>query len=178
MPVFVASVNRRHGRKDFSNADLARLKSIHAFVNCAVNRLHELEATRSVRDGMAMTVRRGALGVVVLDWNLCHVEANAVARRMCATWGDMPVRSRAGRSRRTWRLPVALANACRELRTQQASCAPAIPHPHLLGVTASISMISGRDAALGDPSFVIELERIERPEHPSLLLQRMTSGER
>ena len=35
-----------------------------------------------------------------------------------------------------------------------------------------------RSGSLSEPSFVIEVERIEKPEHPSLLLQRMTAAER
>ena len=188
LPVFVASVYRHEGRSDFSEADLARLRGIHPFLSCAVSRLHELEAAQSVRDGMAMTVRRGARGVAVLDWNLCLVEANPVARRMCATWAENPARSRSNSARRAWRLPVALADACKELRSGQAgsrtnrdAAVPrrrsGIPHPHLLGVAASITMIC-RSGSLSEPSFVIEVERIEKPEHPSLLLQRMTAAER
>jgi DNA-binding CsgD family transcriptional regulator len=176
LPVFVASVNRRHGRPDFSRSDLAALRNIYPFISCAVNRLHELEAARSVRDGIAMTVRRGARGVVVLDWNLCLVEANPVARRFCASWGDTTARSRTPRARRNWRLPAALANACRDLRDDRISPGP-ISHPYLLGVTASISMICHSETGLSDPSFVIELEKIEKPDHQSLLLQKMTAAE-
>ena len=39
-------------------------------------------------------------------------------------------------------------------------------------------MICHSRTGLSDPSFVIELERVERPDHPSLLLQKMTAGER
>lgn len=115
-----------------------------------------------MRDGMAITVRRGALGVVVHDWNLCLVEADPVARRMCVTWADTAARSRAGRARRVWRLPVALANACRALRNDQSGSvsqpgepssppSSAIPHPHLLGVTASMSMICRSRNGLSTP---------------------------
>jgi hypothetical protein len=35
-PVFVMSVNRREGRSDFSRQDVAALRRIHPFVDCAV----------------------------------------------------------------------------------------------------------------------------------------------
>lgn len=189
LPVFVASVYRREGRRDFSDADLIRLRSVHPFLSCAINRLHELEAAQSVRDGMAMTVRRGSTGVAVLDWNLNLVEANPVARRLCATWADSPARSRVNGARRAWRLPSALAEVCRELRSEQAgsSAGPdaavtrrrsGILHPRMLGVVASISMICRSATGMSEPSFVIELEKTEKPEHRRLLLERMTAAER
>ena len=176
LPVFVASVYRRQRRPDFSRWDLAALKNIHPFIGCAVSRLRELEAARSVRDGIAMTVRRGTRGVVVLDWNLCLVEANPVARRICATWDDKTARSRTTRARRIWRLPAALADACRALRDHRTVPAR-LSHPHLPGVTALISMICRSETGLSDPSFVIELEKIEKTDHRSLLLQKMTAAE-
>ena len=39
-------------------------------------------------------------------------------------------------------------------------------------------MICRNTTSLSNPSFVIELERVERPDDPSLLLQKMTAGER
>lgn len=174
LPVLVTSVNRREGGSDFSEAEIARLKSMHAFVSCAVSRLQQLEAAHSARDGMATTVRHGVVGVAVLDWNLCVVEATAVARRLCAAWSDGA--SRTNRSRPEWQLPGALAAACRELRSEwqdelQANPDAAvlrrrapIPHPRLPGLSASIAMICRRTIGLSEPTFVLELEKLDKPE--------------
>jgi DNA-binding CsgD family transcriptional regulator len=51
-------------------------------------------------------------------------------------------------------------------------------HPGILGLAAAISLTARRAAAVSEPSFVIEFEMTEKPEHLSLLLQRMTAAER
>ena len=60
LPIFVASVYRRAGRRDFSDDDCTRLTTLHSFINCAVNRLYQLVTAQSVREGMAMSVRRAS----------------------------------------------------------------------------------------------------------------------
>ena len=52
-----------------------------------------------------------------------------------------------------------------------------VPHPHLLGVAASITMVCPNATSLSEPSFVIEVARIEKPEHAALVLQRLTAAE-
>jgi hypothetical protein len=70
MPVFVLSVYRAEGRVDFGAADVRHLEGIYPFIASAVNRLHEREKAKSMRDGMAITGRDGNRGLAVLDANL------------------------------------------------------------------------------------------------------------
>lgn len=189
-PVFVASVNRREGQSDFSPLDIARLESIHPFIDCAVNRVHERDAAKSVRDGMAMTVRDGTRGLAVLDWNLRLVEANPIARRMCAAWSEDGKGTRprgSSLSARSWRLPPVLSDACRELQREWASLLranpdarvlrrhPGISHPRVPDLTAAITMVWSDTTGLSEPSFVVEFDR-RLPSVP--VLQKMTAAER
>ncbi len=190
LPLFVLSIARGDGRDDFLDADVIAAKATHPFISSAVTRLLESEASQSVRDAMGMTIRNRALGVAVLDWNLCLIEADPAARRICASWADDAGRTRVHRSRRSWRLPPELATACREMQSEWHAQPPApgknavfrhrsrVPHPHLLGVAASITMICPNATSLSEPSFVIEVARIEKPEHAALVLQRLTAAER
>ena len=196
LPIFVTSVFRHEGRADFSRGDCSRLRALHPFIARAVKRLHDAEATKSVRDGLAMGVRHGAKGVAVLDWNLRLVEANPVARRLCASWTDRRAQStrsptlRARRSRRAWRLPIVLADECRRLRQQWDTELQANPtisatrrssriaHSHVPGVTAAITILCRNETPLSEPSFVVEFERVERADHYTFVLAQMTSAER
>ena len=72
-PIFVMSVDRSEGRRDFSADDVTALERLHPFLDSAVKRLHELDAAHAVRDGIALAVRDGARGVAILDQNLCLV---------------------------------------------------------------------------------------------------------
>ena len=83
LPVFVASVYRTEGRRDFSPVAIARLESIHPFIDNAVSRLHERAAAKSAWDSLAPTVRDRAFGFAVLDSNLCLVEANGRSSSVC-----------------------------------------------------------------------------------------------
>ena len=194
LPVFVASVNRSEGRNDFSKSDSTRLGSIHPFIDCALSRLQERDAAKSVRDGMAMTERDGTRGLAVLDWNLRLVEANPVARRMCAAWSDGVQVMRAG-SGRTWRLPPVLSDACQELQREWESLLgtnpdatvlrrhPCISHPRVPDLTVSITMVCRNTTGLSEPSFVVEFDRrresatADKASRSMRVLQKMTAAE-
>src|ERR1051325_5452055 len=80
-PVFVASVYRREGQRDFSEQDIARLASIYPFIDSAVNRVHEREAAATVRD--SMVAHAETRGLAILDRNLCLVQTNLIALQLC-----------------------------------------------------------------------------------------------
>jgi DNA-binding CsgD family transcriptional regulator len=195
LPVFVTSVYRREGRRDFSRRDRHRLRTLHPFIARAVKRLHDAEATKSVRDGLAMGVRHGAKGVAVLDWSLRLVEANPVARRVCASWTDHRSQLNSGAKhrttrRKTWRLPVVLADECRRLRQEWESelqtnpniaalqRSSRIAHSHLPGVTAAITILCRNETPLSEPSFIVEFEKVERADDYAFVLAQVTSSER
>ena len=171
LPVFVTSAERREGQSDFSDRDIAIFERIHPFLDRAVNRLHEREKAKSVRDGMAITGRDGSRGLAVLDWNLRLVEANPVARRLSATWVDGVRAKRAGHLGVPWAIPPLLARECREMRHEWESLLlanpdaialrrrPHIPHPRDKALTASITMVCRNTTGLSEPSFVLEFER-------------------
>ena len=171
MPVFVTSVERTEGRSDFSRDDIAALERIHPFLDCAVNRLHEREKAKSVRDGMAITGRDSSRGLAILDWNLRLVEANPVARRLSAAWVDGVRAKRARDSRVPWVTPPLLARECREMRHDWEALLlanpdatalrrrPHIPHPRVKALAASITMVCRNATGLSEPSFVLEFER-------------------
>jgi DNA-binding CsgD family transcriptional regulator len=195
LPVFVTSADRREGRSDFSDQDIAMFERIHPFLDCAVNRLYEQEKAKSVRDGMAITGRGGSRGLAVLDWNLRLVEANSVARRLSATWGDGVRAKRAGHSRVPWATPPLLARECREMRHEWESLLlanpdaialrrrPHIPHPRDRALTASITMVCRNTTGLSEPSFVLEFARrmpqaAVQTRRAEPVLQSLTGAER
>lgn len=195
-PVFVVSANRREGHRDFSDQEIASLERVHPFLDCAVNRLYEREAAKSVRDGMAMAVRDGTRGFAILDRSLLLVQSNPVARQLCAAWADDAAVTPTEGLSRAWRLPPELLAACRELhqdwqshlRTDPDATAfrrhCGVSHPRVPGLTASITMVCPNTASLAEPTFVLELDRrvdgvaLETPDRSVPVLQKMTAAER
>jgi DNA-binding CsgD family transcriptional regulator len=194
LPTFVASVYRVEGKSDFSEQDIARLDGIHPFLDCAVNRIHEREAAKTMRDGIAMAVRDGTPGFAILDRNLLLVEANPVARQLCAAWVDDAV----GADTETppWHLPPVLQTACRDLHHEWQALLRADPdatgirrarpvlHPRVPGLTAWIALVCPQTADLAEPTFVVEIERcvhgmaLDTQDRSVPVLQKMTVGER
>lgn len=194
-PIFVTSVYRIEGQSDFSNHELAALERLHPFLDSAVNRVHERAAAETVRDGMAIVVDDETRGVVILDRNYLLVQANPVARQLSAAWVD-EANTPAERSSGAWRLPSVLLGVCRELSHEWQSLVHANPdarglrrqrrvvHPYVAGLTASITMVCPNTPDLGEPTFVIELDRrvhgvaVDIPDGSAPVLQKMTTAER
>jgi DNA-binding CsgD family transcriptional regulator len=195
LPVVVLSVLRIEGRPDFGRGDLARLQSIHPFISCAVNHLHEREQAKSMRDGMSIIGRDGNRGVAVLDSRLRLLEANSLARRLAAAWDAVAPfrRGRAGTS--AWLLPPDLAKECHALRREWESSLAADPdantlrrrrklrHPRKKTLSASIATICRNTSGLSELSFVIEFERqaprtFKKVRRNQPLLQMLTNAER
>jgi DNA-binding CsgD family transcriptional regulator len=194
-PIFVTSVYRIEGQSDFSNRELAALDRLHPFLDCAVNGVHERAAAETLRDGMAIVVDDETRGVVILDRNYLLVRANRVARQLSAVWVD-EASTPAERSPGAWCLPPVLLGACRELHHEWQSLLHANPdatglrrqrrvvHPHVAGLTASITMVCPHTADLGEPTFVLELDRrvhgvaLGIPDGSAAVLQKMTTAER
>ncbi len=194
MPIFVASAYRIEGQSDFSEQDIAGLEGIHPYLDCAVNRLHEREAAKTVRDGMA-AVRDETRGFAILDGNLLPVQANPLARQLCAAWADDGAAAAAEGSSQALRLPPAILEACHELRHEWQSLLRVDPdatdirrsrqvHSHVPGLTASITMVCPQTTGLAEPTFVLELDRLvhgvalETPDRSLPVLQKMTAAER
>jgi DNA-binding CsgD family transcriptional regulator len=148
-----------------------------------------------VHDSIAMAMRDGTPGFAILDRNLLLVQANPIARQLCAAWVD-DAATEAGNSSPTWHLPPVLQTACRELHHEWQSLLRADPdaagiprdrpvvHPHVPGLTARITLICPNTADLAEPMFVLELDRrvhgvtLDTPDRAVPVLQKMTAAER
>jgi DNA-binding CsgD family transcriptional regulator len=191
LPVFVTSVNRREGRRDFARTDLARLARVHPFLDCAVNRILEREAATTVRDGIALAAHDGTHGVAVLDSHFLLVQANPGALELCAGWAvDDTERTPKSDAAPDWRLPSALVAACRGLHEEWQTLIRSDPdtsfrrhrqlvHPSVPGLTARVTMVAPSATSLAGPSFVVELDRRIDAEEPFVpVLQKLTTAER
>jgi hypothetical protein len=195
MPVFVLSADRSENQSDFSDHEVAALRGLHPFLDGAVNRLHEREAATTVHDSIAMAMRDGAPGFAILDRNLLLVQANPIARQLCAAW-LADAATEAENSSPTWDFPPVLQTACRELHHAWQSLLRADPdaagilrdrpvvHPRVPGLTARITLVCPNTADLVEPMFVLELDRrvhgvtLDTPDRSVALLQKMTAAER
>jgi DNA-binding CsgD family transcriptional regulator len=191
-PIFVASVNRAEGQRDFSKQDIGSLERIHPFIDCAVNRLNEREAATTVHDTIAIAMRDVTPGFAILDRNLLLVQANPVGRELCAAWMDDTVVTDA----ESWCLPPVIQAACRDLRHEWQSLLRADPdatgirrdrpvlHPRVPGLMARITLVCPNTAGLAEPTYVLELDRrvhgvtLDTPDRAMPILRKMTASER
>jgi DNA-binding CsgD family transcriptional regulator len=195
LPIFVVSADRRDGRRDFSDRELARLGRIHPLVDCAVNRLQAQEAATNVADSMAIAVYEGAIGFAILDRHRRLVRASAVARQMCTAWAAESASAPAIDMPRMWRLPAVLETGCRELLDEWRSAVHADPdvtglhRRHVANdrdptLTASITLVGPDVPGLGEPTFLLEFGRLvhgvamKAPDWTTPLLKRLTEAER
>jgi DNA-binding CsgD family transcriptional regulator len=179
-PIFVLSVYRREGRRDFGALDLAKLERMYPFFDFAVNRVREWEATQMVRAGMAITAHTGPHGFAILDCNLKLLQTNDEAHELCAAWDDAPATGHT-----MWRPPRDIARECRALhqdwRTRVRAGVDAnalhrrIAHSRRPGLIASITMIAPSTEGLSEPAFVLEFTRIREDGG---VLQKLTTAER
>jgi DNA-binding CsgD family transcriptional regulator len=193
-PVFVTSAYRREGRRDFSAQDITHLERVHAFIDCAVRRVQEHETVKTARNGVALAVRDGTQGFAILDRDLLPMHANQAAHQLCAAWvdGDMET---AGEGSPAWCLPPVLGADCLKLHHDRKVLLRADPdatglprprlvlHPRVPGLTASITMVCPNTIGLGDPAYVIELERhghgvaLDALDQSSTVLEKLTESE-
>jgi DNA-binding CsgD family transcriptional regulator len=169
---------------------------MHPFFDCAVNRVYEREVAATVRDGMAMATRDGARGFAILNRNLVVVQANPMARRLVAAWTRDAAATDTDNGGAAWRLPPVLAAECRELYSQWRTLVRADPnatdfrplrrvsHARVPRLEASITLVCPSTAGVGEPTFVIEIERrahgvvLDTPVAAASVLRNMTATER
>jgi DNA-binding CsgD family transcriptional regulator len=188
VPAFVCSAYRTEGKPDFTTDEVATLHALHAFIDCAVNRLHEREAAATRREAMTMAVDDGSLAFALVDRNLRLVQATRTAVHPLARWGAMPALS-AGNVGAV-EVPPILRTACRELYEEWQALVRIEPdpprirskrriaHPTALGVVAEVTIVCP-NSALGEPMFLIDLDRrVGMPGHAAAVLSQMTATER
>jgi DNA-binding CsgD family transcriptional regulator len=132
---------------------------------------------------------------LILDRNFDLAQANSCARQLCAAWADDAAVAAAEVVSRAWRLPSDLVAGCRELHREWQSVVRADPDARGLrrcrvvrsrigGLTASITMVCPNTTGLGEPTFVIEIDRCVRGvaldtlDRSVPVLQQMTVAER
>ena len=137
-----------------------------------MNRVLEREAATTVRDGMALAAGWGA-GFAILDRTF-FVQANPVARRLCADWGpeggdgmnveDARARLAPAARARSREMPTNCTASGKLLvapiRTRRPSASSGESlHARVPGLAASSQWLCPRTSELAEPAFVIELER-------------------
>jgi DNA-binding CsgD family transcriptional regulator len=194
-PVFVATVYRTEQQSDFSDQEVSALEGVHPFLDCAVNGVRERETAKTVRDGMAIAVGDEMPGVFDPGPEPQSCAGQLVCRRLCAAWADDAVVTTDETESRAWRLPTDLIAACRELHREWQTIMRSDPvanglrrcrrvHSRVGGLTASITMVCPNTADLGEPTFVLELDRrvhgvaLDIPDGSAPVLQKMTTAER
>jgi DNA-binding CsgD family transcriptional regulator len=173
-PMFVLSVYRPEGQRDFSDAELMALESLHPFLAPAIARFHQISTSNAVSEGIATALRLLPRGIVVLDEQLRTIRTNPAGRRSCAEWNGVSSGRLGGRPPA---IPPSLLRVCRQLRDELTSAMRRrgdsgarrrrhVAHPRAPGLLASVTAIC-RATALAEPCFVIEFEQDIRQSAPA-----------
>lgn len=183
-PAVVLSVNRREGREDFSDADLARLEAAYPILDAAVGRLLERSASRGIAGGMSLALRHVSRGVIVLDAQGRTILANPAARRLSAAWR----RHEPGRTPDGDVLPAAIQDACdtlvekwrsemRGLANPRSRRSCELMQPDGDGTFAAHVTLDCR-AWIGkvEPTFLVELRHDPNPAAPLPPIRQGSNG--
>lgn len=196
LPVIVTSVERREGRRDFSSRDVAILERIHPYLEAAVNRVYERDASNLLTSGLGLADRSGRAEFAVLDRSLRVIQASPGARRRFAAWLPGGSGSGSGGPPGSWRLPPEIADACRVLQKEWQAIRRvdtdtiAVPRKRSVAslrrpeLTAWITTVAPNTPGLAEPMFLVDLHKRfagtgrASPSKTAPLLQALTGAER
>lgn len=161
------SLYRAPGQPDFTDADLARLRTLHPFVGIAIARVRRLHSERLARRGLEDFNRQVPVGLALLDWDLRVEFANPEAHRCCAEWNFGAGGLRAYSPRDAFALPGEVLAAARALRTDLLGGTGPAGEPRAVGPAAGgawgarLSVLHNPSSALAKPRFLVAFAPVD-----------------
>jgi DNA-binding CsgD family transcriptional regulator len=186
------ALRRRPDQGDFTNDEMAILRTLHEHVAVAFERVRVFEGERRRRRLLENFYRAKPEAVLFLDWNLAVVYASQEALVLCAAWNFGPERARAFTPQAVFDIPPEIAAACVGLKPTweaESRAAPARePAPLVTEASsglyrAAITLRRESAGALTKPIFVIHLHSPEAAllgteQSPARLRAQLTPTER
>jgi DNA-binding CsgD family transcriptional regulator len=164
---------------DFSKAELRLLEQLHAHLDKARRRLAKLTAERSAQHALEELLRKLPLPTVVLEWNLKPAYCN---REVLARWLSGAKARVMKPDRKALCMPVEIARACEKLKREWEASLWRDPraekvrkrmvnHPADANMRAAVSIIPLHHAAIGKPSFLVEIDAASAEKSLSIRCQ-------
>jgi DNA-binding CsgD family transcriptional regulator len=191
----VLNVHRGAAWPDFSPRELRLAEALQPHFGTALGRVLDSEEAGFLAEHFAAMLEEVPVGLLLLGWDLKPLWHNGEAAHACAVWNHGERRAAALNPRRAFRVPLALARACAEMRSEWEKAGgprrETTPEPRVLsvdelGLHAQVSMHALGANALLRPAFQIQLDHRRprgdrnRPLSPGLvaLLARLSTRER
>jgi DNA-binding CsgD family transcriptional regulator len=195
--ICVLSVHRSAQQGDYTDAELARLESVHSIIDRALHRVQKLEKTNRTLDALVNLLRPLPLPALVLGWDLRLLFHTSAADGACAIWRHGPAAARLLKTDRC-EVPEEIIEKCREMREKWEAKPQAVRaghrnhralvrHPSDPDLQVSISLNSVEPTAVARPCFLVQWDlprnaagRRRPPSAASTLahLARLSSRER
>lgn len=164
------SMIRTEQQGDFTNDEIALLRSLHTHVDAVVQRLLALEGTLASHLSLDYAISSLPLPIIVVGWDGAMQFSNPAARDALSAWlhpGAGLTPSSAHKALRT--LPPEITAACTELKRawEQAAAAndfsriqrsTALEHKSVSGFQAEIQLVESRTGRSLQPSFAIHFQ--------------------
>lgn len=187
--------HRAPSEPDFLPRDVQIAEALQPHFHTALMRVLAHEETTFLGGQFASLLEDVPVGLLLLDWELRPLWFNGEAAHACAVWNHGERRAAALNPQRDFRVPVALASACAELRAQWTGTSagenatatkPRVLSEHALGLHAQIVLRALGSNPLLHPAFQIQLDYRRprgdrnRPLSPGAvaLLARLSARER
>jgi len=154
---------------ELSPSEMRLIRHLHAQFHTALGQLRLLERERAERVAFEQFMRRVPLPTALLRWNLRLVYRNQAAAEFCAVWqrgfsGARFIKLKAP-------LPPEILDRCRVLKKRWKQLSPlrfapgnfrneTVRHPTRRDLRATISLKQISSAAVAQPHFLIEFERL------------------
>lgn len=190
-PDAVLSVRRGPAQGAFSVSEIDLLRNLHPVIEAGLQRLRRLAEERSQRLSIERFLTGLPVPVLFLDSNLQPVYASREGYATCAKWNFGDHAARRLDPRRSFRVPAALAAACRRLAAESDAgrARPRqirVAHPTNTGLVAQVRSDAPHGSRWTRPvyriTFLVEtsIDGVPLSSHPrsAVQLQRLTPHER
>ncbi len=183
------------GESDFTAREVRLAEALQPHFHAALSRVlaHEEGVFRA--EQFASMLDDVPIGMLLLDWESHLLWRNGEAEHGCSVWNYGEHRTASLKTRRAFRLPAPLVQACAELRRQweqsgearrQVAAKPHVVSEHELGLHAQIILREAGSSPVLRPTFQIQLDYRRprgdrnRPLSPGAvaLLSRLSTRER
>jgi len=167
-------LNRLQNDRDFSQAELRTLRSLHWHLGEALNSVRKLQRERSARGVLELMLAPLPLPIVALDWELDVLYHNRAANESALLWMHGQAAVRCFKPASPFELPADVAALCSQRKVawnrsgervgpSSGRTNVAIAHRTLPGFQASVRLVHLDPPGLGMPLFVVVFENTDEP---------------
>lgn len=163
-PDALLSIRRTADQGDFTDEERSFLADLHATIEAGLHRLRQLHQERRRHAIVQEFMANLPLPVLVLDENLTLTFSTQEGYELCSLWNNGASRARLLNARGCFRVPRAVAAACRTLQAgggdaESTSPEIQIAHPGLPGLQAHVALRKRHLSPWTSSDFIVTFSR-------------------